>query len=200
MKSRRAGITALMTILMGACSSAFSDITVLTFDDFTDSGLAWLSNGYGGFDWENFKVLDNVLKFNNIQSGYFYGRASGDYVAFNSGGGRAMLYSDPFDFIGTYLTAAWRNNLRIQVKGYLDDTLIHSRSVTVDWMEPTWFEFNFTNIDRLEFYSYGGTHAPELSGRGNQFAMDNFTYVPEPGTLLLLGLGGTTLLRKRRQA
>jgi hypothetical protein len=34
--------------------------------------------------------------------------------------------------------------------------------------------------------------------RGNQLAIDNITTVPEPATLLLLGLGGMVLRRNRR--
>jgi hypothetical protein len=43
-----------------------------------------------------------------------------------------------------------------------------------------------TGITRIEYYS------------PNNFALDNMQFVPEPATLLLLGLGGLALVRKRR--
>ena len=200
MKTRRTLITTLGMILVTACDPALSNVMVLTFDDFPTGGCeVEIPDGYGGFDWDNFRVYDVDRCLSGTQSGYFNGRVSGDYVAYNSSGGQAMLSDDPFDFIGAYLTAAWRRGLTIQITGSLDNVVLYEAEVVVDYTEPTWFDFNFVGIDMLTLRSYGGVDVLMPEGRGPHFVMDDFTYIPEPATLLLLGLGGLALLRRRRQ-
>jgi len=68
---------------------------------------------------------------------------------------------------------------------------------------PTLFTFNYLNINRLYFDSYGGDPAG-FPGLGEEFVMDNFTFefIPEPSSLLLTALGFATLwgfLRRRRR-
>jgi hypothetical protein len=68
---------------------------------------------------------------------------------------------------------------------------------------PTFFEFNFNDIDTLTFNSFGGTPQPTpTGGAGVHFVMDNFTFalVPEPSTIALLALGAIGLLARRRFA
>jgi hypothetical protein len=187
---------ALGISLFGMFSPAFSAI-VLTFDDAITEPAGPIFDGYGGFDWVNFDAIDTVAFGGDTWSGYYFGRLSGTYVAMNPAGDPAMLSSDDsFDFIGAYLTAFWRLGLNVDVEGYHGDTLLYSETVVVDHTSPTWFEFDFMNIDKLRFESYGGTN-PSGGIDVFQFAMDDLTYVPEPTTLLLLGLGAAMVKRKR---
>ena len=50
---------------------------------------------------------------------------------------------------------------------------------------------NLENVDRIVVESVA------VDNGGGWYAMDDFTYVPEPATFLLLSLGGL-LLRRRR--
>ena len=174
---------------------------VLEFDDVTTVGEAEIFDGYGGFDWENMNVLDAV-NYEGNPSGFGNGLVSGDYVAYNYFSNPASVVvssAGEFDFIGSYLTAAWRNGLNIDVEGYLDDGLVYSDTVVVDYDSAAWCEFNYAGIDELVFNSWGGTQAPGVSGSGAHFVMDDFTFVPEPGTVLLFGVGVLMLCRGRRE-
>ena len=57
------------------------------------------------------------------------------------------------------------------------------------------FVFNYLNVDRLYFNSFGGQPAFSEDG-GNHFVMDNFTFefVPEPSAFLLTAAGALPLM------
>ena len=200
-------LTILILSLAGLLAATSSSVsaTVLTFDDITEDPVEVLPipDGYGGFNWYGYHVMDAINYY--IQpSGYLNGLVSGNYVAWSDGQigdypevSQTIARDEDFDFIGVYLTAAWLDGLNIAVEGYRDDALVYSQIVVVGPSSATWFDFNFMDIDCLRFTSSGGTTVPDIPGTGHHIVMDDFTFTPEPGTILLLGLGGA-LLRKRK--
>jgi len=182
--------------------------TVVTFDDIPkNTGTAsFLQNDYQGLVWSNFGIVNAVL-YTSLHgvSGTYYGMVSASNVAFNALGTPAEIDSagTNFNFLSAYLTGAWNSNLNIEVQGFNGGNLLYSTTVVASATSPTPFTFNYQNIDRLYFNSFGGQDAG-FSGGGENFEMDNFTFefVPEPSTFLLTGAGVLTLcaFRKRRRA
>jgi len=177
---------------------------VLTFDDIgevTDESLP-VPNGYGGFNWGNLAVgafyyTKPTILYPN--TGYENGIVSGDYVAFCTSYGTpglGRITGDTFTFNGAFLTAGWRDGLNVQVDGYLNNNLTYTTTVVIDTTGPTWYQFNYSNIDELRFNASGGTQHEGYEYDMEHFVIDNFTYIPEPATILLLSLGAV-LLRKR---
>jgi len=198
-------VLAGLVLVLGA---AAAPATVLTFDDVTTSTYAEIPDGYGGFDWGSFGVVDPVA-YPAVPSGYYNGIVSPTYVALNPYGTPADLWvaaPERFDFNGAYLTGAWNDGLSVRVQGYRTGTLVYDETVITGAYAPTWFQFDFLDVDRLLFTSFGGADAGFGIGSGEHFAMDNFTFneavaVPEPLTVagLALGLGALgTYLRRRK--
>ncbi len=83
--------------------------------------------------------------------------------------------------------------------------MLYDTTVVASATAPTWFTFNYLNIDSLTFTPSGGENAgfPPPRAGGEQFAMDNMTieFVPEPSSLLLATAGALplcSLLKRRR--
>jgi len=175
--------------------------STLTFDDFTTPDYEIIPDGYGGLNWDKFHVTNKEYR---RYSGFNNGTVSGSYSAFNTWGDPSTVTSDElFSFHGAYLTAAWNDGLNIDIGGYLNGDLLHSRTVIVDTSGPVWFDFNYNNIDKLHFVSYGGIDAG-TSGAGEHFVMDDFKYsvihTPVPGAVILGSLGVCLVgwLKRRR--
>ena len=137
-------------VALGASATPAQAAFTLNFDSFA-SGDA-VPNGYGGFDWNNFFIID---KNDLPDSGYNRGTVSDNNTAFNADGAPASLSSASlFTFTSTYLTAAWNTGLSIQVDGIVAGVTVYTQTVTVDTTGPTLFTFNYANIDTLLFTSF----------------------------------------------
>jgi hypothetical protein len=185
-----------LTVLTVYATSARSQ-TVLTFDDLSASpGGTFIPTSYQALTWSNFAVLNEFLQLNQSgTNGYYYGMVSPSNVAFNAGGGPAEIDSATnFNFLSAYFTGAWMSNLNIEVQGYNGTNLVYDETKVVNATSPTLLTFNYLDIDRLYFDSYGGEEAFGPND-GENFAMDNMTieFIPEPSSLLLTALGAVML-------
>jgi len=197
---------AILSLLFFLAPSARSQ-TVITFDDIpSPPGGAFITNNYQGLSWSNFATLNAILQTNlNGVSGYGYGMVSPSNVAFNADGYPAEIDSPGtnFNFLSAYFAGAWNSNLNIEIQGFRGANLIYDETVVASATNPTLFTFNYLDIDRLYFNSFGGQPAGLWSGAGEDFVMDNFTFefIPEPSSLLLATFGALLLwpLLKRKR-
>jgi hypothetical protein len=202
-------------MLIVTCVAVGARADVVSFDDLSDNGTGQLIlNGYHGFQWDNFYVL-NVKKFSALPymgaNGYAAGLVSGTNVAFNGygvdgEGAPALVHNGLFTFNSASFNAAWSDDLTITVTGKRAGNTIAEQSFTVNATGPaTKEEFNWSGIDELDFQASGGTHHAGYKGTGAHFSMDNFDVaplgaeiavadVPEPnGLVSLAGLGGAAV-------
>ena len=160
--------------------------TVLYFDNITQDNYAEISDGYGGFNWDNFYV---VHRDHLPGTGYSFGNVSPFYSAYNYQALEIAVASTDgaiFTFNGAWVTSAWSDNNELTVKGYLNNALVNEMTIPIYTQSRTWLDFDpnsLYTLDTLKFFS-----------SNLQFVMDDFTYknstpVPEPATMLLLGSG-----------
>ncbi len=170
----------LLLILFMGVSSVFGE--TITFDDLD---VQWSNNqsiydGYAGFSWVNFKAMYPTYYYNEqYMSGYLAGMVSPGFIAWNQDQMPAELRSDtPFNFISTYLTAAWLENLQIDVEGFYGSELLYSQTVYVSPYAPTLFYFNYDGVDRVRFTPSATTDYSLYSnnGSGTFFVMDNLEF------------------------
>ncbi len=148
---------ALLTVLVGS-------LVLVTFDDLTGSGLVPV--GYNSLTWSNFYYLDGLTY--GEPSGYTAGVVSSPNVAYNAYGAPAAISSPtPFDLVSGYLTAAWDNNLQVELKGFSGPTLVYDNTYTLSTTVPKLIQFNYVGVTSVQFISLDGT----------QFVMDNVSLI-----------------------
>lgn len=174
--------------------------TVVTFDDLSETATgSFLANGYQGLVWSKFHCFNAILATNSPNvgvSGYYYGMVSTSNVVYNSFADTAEIDSPGtnFNFLSAYLTGAWNSNLNTEVQGFRGVNLLYDTTVVAGATSPTLFTFDYADIDRLTFSSFGGQDAG-LGNGGTHFVMDNlaFEFIPEPSSFLLTAAGALTL-------
>ena len=194
--------------LVIAAAASAAATTTINFDDLNgSSGDQTIQNGYGGLNWTNFNVYDAFNDLGNLSpSGYHHAVrgvqswVSPNNVAFsanvNLGAIPIVSSATVFNLNSAYLHSVWNDNLQVEVIGSLaglttyDYTYMLNASAT----GPTFINFNYLGVDRVQFIPSGGT--PFYTNYfGPYFAMDNvnvdlvqLSAVPEPGTWLAAAL------------
>lgn len=110
-------------------------------------------------------------------NGYATGKASGIFVALNSGA-QPMSLSLPvgqyFQLNSVSLAAAWNTNLQVTIKGTRNNVLIYQTIVSLQVTSRTiLYTLKWANIDKITFESTGGTPYPGLGGSGTHFVLDD---------------------------
>ena len=198
---------AALALLAGASSCPRSAAaTTITFDDLSDNGSGTrIANGYQGFSWTNWFVLNTpAFTLGSGPNGFAAGTVSPPNVAFNGFGDDAIFSDNVFTFNSVYLTAAWRDGLQVTMTGKLFGVTIDMVTLSLSATIPTLEIFNWAGIDEVDLSATGGTQDPAYSSDGTQVAMDNLTITtsvptPEPSALAILaGSSGGLAFAHRR--
>ncbi|CAA6819087.1 MAG: Unknown protein [uncultured Sulfurovum sp.] len=132
----------------------------INFDDIDTGGsLIPVPYNYKELIWSSdFYITNGGTRLPD--TGYENGMVSTPNTAFNANGYDVTLSkSEPFNFTSGYLTAAWRNDLEITLKGYNNGVELYTRTVVVGPYSATKFDFNFNDVDTVTFHAEGGTNA-----------------------------------------
>lgn len=151
---------------------------------------------YAGLYWSNVWVM-NATDFPG-PSGVNAGLISGANVALSVNATNAFASSlNRFSLLSAYLTAAWNDNLQVEVTGYAAGVVTYDTFYTLSATAPTFVNFNYAGVDTMTFAASGGTPHPGYASNGPQFVMDNLTVstnlsalgppviIKQPATLVL---------------
>jgi hypothetical protein len=200
-------ILAASAVLAIAGATA-AQATVLTFDDIDlgGGGYGSMPANYAGYSWSNFAVINGPVYG---PSGYANGVVSPNQVACACAGDFSGQTVDTltkggasFDLNSGYFTSAWNDGARLQVLGYSGGSVIYGLGADLFTSGPSFINFGWTGVDKVEFSISGGTPSG-LPGGGDYFAIDNLSVdaVPEPASWAMMivgfGLAGTAMRRRR---
>lgn len=144
---------------------------VVGFDDLlTTTGVFEVPSGYGGLDWYNLVAMHQ--RFTD-GPGYINTSMSGEFIAYNSSGHPAQVFSDkPFDFAGAYFGAGWNDaeGETLVLKAWRGDQPVYEDSVVLSASGPVYFAADYMRITRLEIRTQHHWQA----------AIDDFAYRTGP--------------------
>ena len=133
---------------------------VITFDDLAGSQLPVPAN-YDNLTWSNFYYLNGPAYG---PSGYAAGAVSSSNVVYNAFGAPAAISSlVPFDLLSAWLTAAWDDNLQVELKGYSGNTLAYDTLYTLNATNPVLVPFNCLGVTAVEFISSAAPRIPAMA-------------------------------------
>lgn len=148
------GLAKEKSIVSGSGDLSFREgdqFTRIGFDDVIQSiAVKKLQNGYNGLNWENWVVTHQ--RFYKGE-GYINGTVSGEFVAYNGSGHPMSVSRDrPFDFIGGYLTSAWRDaeGETVQVTAWRGDEIAYQDEVKLSRFGPVYFKANYDRVTKVE--------------------------------------------------
>lgn len=127
-------------------------LLTINFDDVTTSDTLYeIPSGYHGLDWLYWISTHN--KFYQ-GAGYVNGATSGEFIAYNSSGFPASFASaEGFDFVGSYITAAWPRGKQgpVIVRAWRDSELVHEDHVSIAPSGPVYFMADYRDVEKVEF-------------------------------------------------
>lgn len=179
------GTPQLLTAATTATTTSDGIVSIWAYDDLPSS-IA-VPDGYQGFYWGSTATYDYASYYSNFNNTLLPTLTEGNY-AFNLGGSTVVVTSasgNSFDFNGEYFSgwavndAETINTARtVTITGYNNSTLVGSFDVPLTLNEWTYSgKYGVLN---------GVTQVTIAGDSGRTFVMDT---VPEPSTLLLVGVG-----------
>ncbi|TIT79193.1 MAG: hypothetical protein E5W57_07990 [Mesorhizobium sp.] len=124
---------------------------VVGFDDLmTTPGVFEVPSGYGGLDWYNLVAMHQRF---TAGPGYINTTMSGEFIAYNSSGHPAQVFSDkPFDFTGAYFGAGWDDaeGETLILKAWRGDEPVYEDQLALSANGQVYFAADYRRITRLE--------------------------------------------------
>lgn len=152
--------------------------TLLTFEDIDPfSGAFEVSDGHGGFNWDNFFTLNTALSAVTVGPNGFSAN-SGTVAVVNGNAEPATISNNTnFDLESVYMSSGWNSDLQVTVEGYDDGILIGSQTFELSYAFSKKFDLDdaiFDSVDEVVFTSFGGTDFTSIDGgTGTHFALDD---------------------------
>ncbi len=126
---------------------------------------------YACFNWINGWYI-NATTNTTVNTGYQTVLTSGQYVVLNRNGTKLTISSTnkSFEIISFWASAAYTNNLQINIQGSRNNASIYTRSISLYTNTRSSVQLDWASIDTIAINSVP-------SGIGNQFAIDNLVVV-----------------------
>ncbi|CAF1259585.1 unnamed protein product [Rotaria magnacalcarata] len=149
---------------------------LFNIDKKIDSGT--LSESYEGLRWINVWYMhEQWIKANHAQSGWENAFTNGHVCIVFNGKGNPMSISTKrqgkgtFSLISFEATAAWLDNLRVNLIGRRAKENLYSTTVILQYDASQVFNLDWNEIDEIEFIPINGTSHPGVEYTEKYFAL-----------------------------
>ena len=169
----------------GGVDGTAANLLKIKFDDL-GAGTGSMPDGYNHLFWQNMNwATGDLVAVDLGPSGYDRGVVSDRNVAFGGNLGDVVITSGGgnFDFVSTYVTAAWRQGMTVDVYGSDDGVQLYHKSFVVDDLTASLLKLNFKDVDTVTFVGSGGVKDPDVLGDGTVMVFDNVKIRAEAGSI-----------------
>lgn len=154
-------------------------LTRISFDDIVNqsSTAGVIPNGYYNLNWANISYINtSTIPF----GGYQTSMSLPPFVAHNPTAAPMIISSangTRFHLNSFNTTAAWRDNLQMNIKAYRATNMILNVTIPIFVFNETVIRctgFACSNVDTIIISTYGGIPRAGLNSTGTQMIMDDF--------------------------
>ncbi|CAF1265072.1 unnamed protein product [Adineta steineri] len=143
-----------------------SNKLVITFEDISNITTKYgqIPDGYQSLIWENaWYVHESEAQNYHSNTGYDHAFTGGrKYLAYNFEPNNPISIKSfnsqhPFTFHSFESNSIHRDNLQLYVQGFRRGEQVYGTVMTIQITEPTSFELEWENIDKVVWTTFGGT-------------------------------------------
>jgi hypothetical protein len=193
---------------VGILAMAVASVATADIDYNGLVGAAKVPDGFQGMNSSADHYYFDAATSQGVGGGYaemwaYSGGGDDNGIGFTAFEGYPLEFWSPdgskFDIYTVDAASAWKDWVEVRFVGLNDGDVIYDTLVRLS--ESATYNLNYLGIDHMQVHYFRDSGSNRYTnGDGVHTVFDNWTMIPTPGSLALLGLGGLAFSGRRRRA